>query len=116
MKDKVMTDCLFCKIEKGEIPSDRVYEDEDVIVIRDIAPKADTHLLVIPRKHIATLNDLLPEDQALMGRIMLLLPKLAKDQGLSEGFRTIINTDKGGGQEIFHIHVHLLGGGHLPFA
>ena len=111
-----MTDCLFCKIIDGEIPSERVYEDEDVIVIRDIAPKADTHLLVIPRKHIATLNDLLPEDQALMGKIMLLLPKLAKDQGLDKGFRTIINTDKGGGQEIFHIHFHLLGGGPLPFA
>lgn len=111
-----MTDCLFCKIIDGEIPSERVYEDKDVIVIRDIAPKADTHLLVIPRKHIATLNDLLPEDQALMGKIMLLLPKLAKDQGLDKGFRTIINTDRGGGQEIFHIHFHLLGGGPLPFA
>ncbi|TQV88975.1 histidine triad nucleotide-binding protein [Aliikangiella coralliicola] len=111
-----MSDCLFCKIERNEIPSDRVYEDEDVIVIRDIAPKADTHLLVIPRKHIASLNELLPEDQALMGKIMLLLPQLAKEQGLHSGFRTIINTDKGGGQEVFHIHVHLLGGGHLPFA
>ena len=111
-----MSDCLFCKIERNEIPSERVFEDEDVIVIRDIAPKASTHLLVIPRKHIASLNDLLPEDQSLMGKIMLLLPKLAKEQGLNSGFRTIINTDKGGGQEVFHIHVHLLGGGILPFA
>ncbi len=111
-----MSDCLFCKIEKGEIPSERVYEDEDVFVIRDIAPKADTHLLVIPRKHIRSLNDLTAEDQLLMGKIMLLLPKLAKDQGLNQGFRTIINTEKGGGQEIFHIHVHLLGGSQLPFA
>ncbi|WP_196138813.1 histidine triad nucleotide-binding protein [Aliikangiella sp. G2MR2-5] len=111
-----MDDCLFCKIERNEIPSERVYEDDDVFVIRDIAPKADTHLLVIPRKHIASLNNLLPEDEGLMGKIMLLLPKLAKDQGLDSGFRTIINTERGGGQEIFHIHFHILGGGHLPFA
>ncbi len=110
-----MDNCLFCKIEKGEIPSDRIYEDEDVIVFRDIAPKADVHLLVIPRKHIVGLNDLLPEDQQLMGKMMVLLPKLAKDQGLDEGFRTIINTGKGGGQEVFHLHIHLLGGGPLPF-
>ncbi len=112
----MMTDCLFCKIESGEIPSEKVYEDDDLFVIRDIAPKADTHLLVIPRKHIASLNDLLPDDQSLMGKIMLLLPKLAKEQGLNNGFRTIVNTEKGGGQEIFHIHFHLLGGGPLPFA
>ncbi|TQV74655.1 histidine triad nucleotide-binding protein [Aliikangiella marina] len=111
-----MNDCLFCKIDKGEIPSEKVYEDDDVFVIRDIAPKAPVHLLVIPHKHIASLNDLLPEDEALMGRIMLLLPKLAKAHGLTAGFRTIINTEKGGGQEIFHIHFHLLGGGPLPFA
>ncbi|WP_444995729.1 histidine triad nucleotide-binding protein [Aliikangiella sp. IMCC44359] len=110
-----MEDCLFCKIARNEIPSERVYEDDDVFVIRDIAPKADTHLLVIPQKHIAGLNDLLPDDQELMGKIMLLLPKLAKDQGLDSGYRTIINTGKGGGQEIFHLHVHLLGGGPLPF-
>lgn len=111
-----MTDCLFCKIEKGEIPSDRVYEDEDVIVFKDLYPKADVHLLIVPRKHIASLNELLPEDRQLMGKMMLLLPKLAREQGLNQGFRTIINTGKGGGQEVFHIHIHLLGGGHLPFA
>lgn len=111
-----MEDCLFCKIERGEIPSERVYEDDDVFVIKDIAPKADTHLLVIPRKHIGGLNDLLPEDKDLMGKIMLLLPEIAKQQGLGLGYRTIINTGKGGGQEIFHLHIHLLGGGYLPFA
>ena len=111
-----MTDCLFCKIEKGEIPSDKVYEDEDVIVFKDLYPKADVHLLIVPRKHIASLNELLPEDQQLMGKMMLLLPKLAREQGLNQGFRTIINTGKGGGQEVFHIHIHLLGGGNLPFA
>ncbi len=111
-----MSDCLFCKIDHGDIPSEKVYEDEDVFVIRDIAPKANTHLLVIPHKHIASLNGLLPEDERLMGKIMLLLPKLAKQEGLTGGFRTIVNTEKGGGQEIFHIHFHLLGGGSLPFA
>ncbi len=111
-----MSDCLFCKIERNEIPSEMVYQDNDVFVIRDIAPKAKTHLLVIPRKHIANLNDLTPEDESLMGKIMLLLPKLAKEQHLNDGFRTIINTGKGGGQEIFHIHFHLLGGQQLPFA
>ena len=109
-------DCFFCKIEKKEIPSTRVYEDDDVYVIRDIALKAKVHLLVIPRQHIVNLTDLLPEDQALMGKIMLLLPKLAKDQGLQDGFRSIINTGKGGGQEVFHMHIHLLGGSELPFA
>ncbi|MET1256337.1 histidine triad nucleotide-binding protein [Aliikangiella maris] len=111
-----MDDCLFCKINQNQIPSDKVYEDDDVIVIKDIAPKAKVHLLVIPKKHIASLNELLPEDRELMGKIMLLLPELAKAQGLDSGFRTIINTGKGGGQEVFHIHVHLLGGSAMPFA
>ncbi len=110
-----MQDCLFCKIERNEIPSEMVYQDEDVIVIKDISPKAEVHLLVIPRKHIASLNELLPEDQPIMGKIMLLLPELAKKLGLHNGFRTIINTGKGGGQEVFHIHFHLLAGQSLPF-
>ena len=110
-----MENCLFCKIEKGEIPADIVYQDEKVVVFKDIAPKAKVHLLVIPRKHIDGLNDLLPEDQELIGKMMLLLPQLAKEQGLDTGFRTIINTGKGGGQEVFHLHIHLLGGGPLPF-
>ena len=111
-----MNDCLFCKIVKGEIPADKVYEDADVIVFKDISPKADVHLLIIPRKHIEGLNHLLPEDQGLISKMMLLLPKIAKQQGLDSGFRTIINTGKGGGQEVFHLHIHLLGGNHLPFA
>ena len=112
---KKRDDCLFCKIEHNEIPSEKVYQDDDIYVIRDIAPKAKVHLLVIPRQHIVNLDDLLPEDQMLLGKIMLLLPKLAKDQGLHDGFRTIINTGTGGGQEVFHMHIHLLGGTALPF-
>ena len=109
-----MSDCLFCKISRGEIPSERVYEDDKVFVIKDINPQAPVHLLVIPHAHIESLNDLSEEDGALMAHIMGLLPKLAKEQGLDTGFRTIINTGRGGGQVIFHLHVHLLGGGQLP--
>jgi len=111
-----MQDCLFCKIEKGEIPADIVYQDDDMVVFKDIAPKAKVHLLVIPRKHIDGLNDLQDEDQALIGKMMLQLKALAAQQDLSSGFRTIINTGKDGGQEVFHLHIHLLGGQKLPFA
>lgn len=111
-----MSDCIFCKIINQEIPSSKVYEDDEIYAFKDINPKADVHLLVIPKKHIDGLNDLSDEDQEIMGKIMLLLPKLAKQHGLDDGFRTIINTGKGGGQEVFHLHVHLLGGKRLiPF-
>jgi histidine triad (HIT) family protein len=109
-----MSDCLFCKILAGEIPSDKVYEDEKVYVFKDIYPKADIHLLMIPREHIDSLNELNESHDALMGHMMRLLPILAKEQGLDTGYRTIINTGPGGGQEVFHLHVHLLGGNHLP--
>jgi histidine triad (HIT) family protein len=109
-----MNDCLFCKILAGEIPSETVYEDEQVVVFRDINPKAEIHLLVIPRQHIASLDDLTPEQDALMAHMLRVLPQLAKAQGLDDGFRTIINTGKDGGQIIFHLHMHLLGGKDLP--
>jgi len=109
-----MNDCLFCKIVAGEIPSETVYEDEQVVVFRDINPKAEIHLLVIPRQHIASLDDLTPEQDALMAHMLRVLPQLAKAQGLDDGFRTIINTGKDGGQIIFHLHMHLLGGKDLP--
>ncbi|MCG6886749.1 MAG: histidine triad nucleotide-binding protein [Proteobacteria bacterium] len=109
-----MSDCLFCKIVAGEIPADTVYEDDKVIVFRDINPKAEVHLLVIPREHIPSLNELSEDQDALLGNMLHLLPQLAKAQGLNDGFRTIINTGKGGGQLIFHLHMHLLGGKNLP--
>lgn len=109
-----MSDCLFCKIAAGDIPSDTVYEDDQCIVFKDLYPKAKVHLLVVPREHIESLNEMDASRDALMAHMMRLLPKLAKEQGLDTGFRTIINTGPGGGQEIFHIHIHLLGGGHLP--
>ena len=109
-----MSDCLFCKIATGEIPADTVYEDEQVIVFRDINPRAKVHLLVIPRVHIDSLNELTEEHDAVVAYMMRLLPKIAKDQGLDTGFRTIINTGAGGGQVVFHLHAHLLGGSDLP--
>lgn len=109
-----MSDCIFCKIIQGEIPAVPVHEDEHVIVIRDINPKAEVHLLVVPRTHVAGLDALTPAHDAMMAHTMRLLPKLAQGQGLQSGFRAIINTGKGGGQEIFHLHTHLLGGKDLP--
>ena len=109
-----MSDCLFCKIVAGEIPGDMVYEDDQVIAFKDINPKAEVHLLVIPRLHVASLNELTPQHDALLAHMMRVIPQLAKSQGLDEGFRTIINTGKGGGQIIFHLHMHLMGGKDLP--
>jgi histidine triad (HIT) family protein len=109
-----MSDCLFCKIAAGDVPSDKVYEDDQVIVFKDIYPKAKVHLLVVPREHIASLNEVQESHDALMAHMIRLLPKLAREQGLDDGFRTIINTGPGGGQEIFHLHIHLMGGGQLP--
>ncbi|NOZ37265.1 MAG: histidine triad nucleotide-binding protein [Gammaproteobacteria bacterium] len=109
-----MSDCLFCKIAAGEIPADKIYEDERVVVFRDINPKAEVHLLIVPREHIAGLNELESGHDALIAHIMRLIQPLALDQGLESGYRTIINTGKDGGQEVFHLHIHLLGGRDLP--
>lgn len=110
-----MTDCLFCKIIAGQIPSSKVYEDEHVYAFKDIHPKAKVHVLVVPRKHIDTLADAQPDDAQLMAHMVLALPKIAKAQGLENGFRTVLNTGSGGGQEVFHLHFHILGGGAMPF-
>lgn len=109
-----MGDCIFCRIAAGEIPATRVFEDEQVVVFRDIQPKASVHLLLIPKKHISSLMELNRGDDALMAHMMALLPELARAEGLEQGFRTIINTGKMGGQEVFHLHLHLLGGSNLP--
>lgn len=109
-----MSDCLFCKIVAGKLPSDQVYADDQVVVFKDIYPKAPVHLLVVPRVHFTSLNELAPEHDALMVHMLHLLPQLARKQGLDNGFRTIINTGPGGGQEVPHLHIHILGGGRLP--
>lgn len=109
-----MSDCIFCKIVSGDIPADIVFEDEQVVVFKDINPKAEVHWLVIPRIHIESLFEVNESHSALMAHIMSLLPKLARQTGLEHGFRTILNTGPKGGQEVYHIHFHLLGGSRLP--
>ncbi|APC96234.1 histidine triad nucleotide-binding protein [Francisella frigiditurris] len=104
-----MSDCIFCKIINGEIPCQKVYEDTDVLAFNDINPAAETHVLVIPKQHISSLNDLNNSHEQIMGKLMIAIPKIAKQLGL-KGFKTIINTGKEGGQVVFHIHAHILGG------
>ena len=109
-----MTDCLFCKIIEGTIPSDKVYEDDTVYAFKDIHPKAPTHVLVIPKQHIPTLAD--TNDPALLGNLMNKVNHIANDVlNLETGYRVVINVREGGGQEVFHLHVHILGGKKLPF-
>jgi len=106
-----VADCLFCGIASGEIPGDIVYHDESVLAFRDIDPKAPVHLLIIPRKHIAGVNDLEAEDAATLGHAMAAARRLAADHGVSEsGFRIVVNTGPDAAQSVHHIHLHLLGG------
>ncbi|MFW5856601.1 MAG: histidine triad nucleotide-binding protein [Planctomycetota bacterium] len=108
-------DCLFCKIVAGDIPAETVYEDDRCLAFRDINPQAPTHILLIPKDHIARLDDLDDTQRDLAGRLLERAAHVAREEGLSEGgFRTVINTGAGGGQEVFHIHIHLLAG--RPFA
>jgi len=104
-------DCLFCKIENGEIDSNIIYEDDIAIAFDDINPGAPHHKLIIPRKHIATINDIEPEDEHLVGHLYTVAKILAADLGIAEpGYRVVMNCNKGAGQAVFHIHLHLLGG------
>lgn len=106
-----MNDCIFCKMVAGEIQPDVVYEDDDVLAFRDINPVTPHHLLVIPRRHIATTNDLGPDDAELVGKLYLAAAKIAADLGFGEsGYRTVMNCNSDGGQLVFHIHLHLMGG------
>ena len=104
-------DCLFCKIVAGEIPADIIYESDTAIAFRDINPQAPTHVLVIPRKHIATINDIEPEDQAIIASLYTAAKEIAVAEGIAEaGYRTVMNCNEGAGQTVFHIHLHVLGG------
>jgi histidine triad (HIT) family protein len=105
-----MADCLFCKIRDGAIPAKEVYQDDRALAFRDINPQAPTHILIIPRKHIASLNELTDEDTALVGHLHMVAAKLARDEGLTRGYRTLFNTGPEAGQTVFHLHLHLLGG------
>lgn len=104
-----MTDCIFCKIAAKEIPSGTVYEDDEMVCFKDINPAAPVHLLLIPKVHFDSLAHAQPEHESLLGRMMLNVPKIAEAAGLSNGFKTLINTGKGSGQEVFHLHIHILG-------
>ncbi len=102
--------CIFCKIIAGRIPAKKAYEDSELLAFHDINPWAPVHLLVIPKQHIATLADVGSEHGALLGRMMVLAPRLMKELGVSNGFRTVINTGPDGGQEVYHLHMHVMGG------
>ncbi len=104
-------DCLFCKIADGSMEAEIVHEEEDVLAFRDINPQAPTHILVIPRKHVASVDELADDAAALVGRLYLAARDLARDEGIADdGYRLVMNTGKGAGQSVFHIHLHLLGG------
>jgi histidine triad (HIT) family protein len=106
-----MTNCLFCKIVAGEIPSTKVFEDDQLIAFKDITPQAPLHVLVVPRKHIATLNDLEAADEALVGAMTRRAALIANEHGYGpSGYRTVFNCNKDGGQAVYHIHLHLLAG------
>jgi histidine triad (HIT) family protein len=102
--------CIFCKIVAGQIPSKKVYEDSELLAFHDINPWAPVHVLVIPKTHIATLADAQPEHDALLGRMLGLAPRLMRQLGVTNGFRTLINTGHDGGQEVYHLHMHVMGG------
>ena len=102
--------CLFCKIVAGGIPCRKIYEDDDVLAFHDIHPVAPVHFMVIPKRHVASLAECDESHRDVLGKILILAPRLAREQGLADGFRTVINTGKGGGQEVFHLHVHVIGG------
>jgi histidine triad (HIT) family protein len=102
--------CIFCKIASGEIPSRKAYEDEDLLAFHDIQPVAPVHLLLIPKAHVATLYDVTDAHAPVLGRIMVLAGRLAREQGAADGFRTIVNTGRVGRQEVKHVHVHVIGG------
>jgi histidine triad (HIT) family protein len=111
-----MPDCLFCKIIAGEIKGAIVYQDDRVVALRDINPQAPMHLLVIPRRHVSTLNDLSPSDDALVGEMTRRAAALAKEHGYSDrGYRTVFNCNAEAGQTVFHIHLHVLGGRRLTW-
>ena len=103
-------DCLFCKISSGKIPADKVYEDDRIIAFRDISPQAPLHVLIVPRKHLATLNDADEQDRDLLGHILLTAKRIAADEGVQTGYRVVNNCGASAGQSVFHIHFHVLGG------
>ena len=105
-----MQDCVFCRIVRGEIPSRKIYEDDDILAFHDIQPVAPVHFMLVPKRHIPSLADATMDDAGVLGRIMALCGRLAHEQGSPEGFRTIVNTGRIGRQDVMHVHVHVIGG------
>ena len=105
-----MEDCIFCKIIKGEIPSNKVYEDDEILAFKDINPMAPVHILVIPKKHIKSADEISEEDELLIGKIFTVIKRLAKENNLDNGYRIVNNCGEDGGQAVKHLHFHLLGG------
>jgi histidine triad (HIT) family protein len=103
-------DCIFCKIVRGDIPARKVYEDDEILAFHDIQPLVPVHFMLIPKRHIASLADATADDAGVLGRIMALTGRLAREQGSTEGYRTIVNTGRIGRQDVMHLHVHVLGG------
>jgi len=105
-----MTDCIFCKIVEGKSPSRKVYEDDDMLAFHDINPVAPVHFMIVPKKHVDSLAQAGPEHAEVLGKMMVKAGTLAREQGSTEGFRTIINTGKIGRQDVYHLHIHIIGG------
>jgi len=105
-----MTDCLFCRVLRNEIPAKKIYEDEHTFAFEDINPQAPTHVLIIPKRHVRGLKEATPEDAELIGRCHLAAAHIARQRGIEDGYRTVLNVGPQAGQSVFHLHVHLLGG------
>jgi histidine triad (HIT) family protein len=110
-----MTDCLFCRIVRGELPTRKIYEDDRALAFNDINPQAPMHVLIIPKKHIVGLKEATSEDAELIGYCHLLAAKIARDRGMEEGYRTVCNVGPKAGQSVFHLHLHLIGGRNLSW-
>jgi len=108
--ENTVQDCIFCRIVRGEVPAEKVYEDADVLAFNDIRPQAPVHFMLIPKRHIASLAEATPDDAGVLGKMMALTGRLARERGSAEGFRTIINTGRIGRQDVMHLHIHVLGG------
>ncbi len=107
----MINDCLFCKIIKGEVPSEFLFEDDAFVVFRDINPHAPVHLLIVPKRHIRSINDLTEDDQETLGQMFMIAKDMAKREGVDKsGYKLLFNVEKGGGQMVFHLHLHLIGG------
>ena len=108
--ETTVQDCIFCKIARGEIPAEKVYEDDDVVAFDDIRPQAPVHFMLVPKRHIASLAEATADDALIQGRMLTLASRLASEKGSPEGFRAIINTGRIGRQEVMHVHLHVIGG------